>query len=104
MAMRRSSLHRAVECGAREPQDDEEVRLNRRVSRLLATTAAALTIGGLGAASSLGAAAAKKTAAPKVGHACVKVGKTGTTAKGKKVVCTKVGKKLKWELVKPKKK
>jgi hypothetical protein len=81
----------------------EEVRVHSsKVRKLAATTAAALALGGLGAGSGLGAAAAKKPAAPKVGHACTKVGTTGTTAKGKKVVCTKVGKKLKWELSKKK--
>jgi hypothetical protein len=78
--------------------------LHTGVRKLAATTAAALALGGLGAASSLGATTAKKSAADKVGHVCRKVGATGKTAKGKKLVCTKVGKKLKWELVKPKKK
>ena len=78
--------------------------MHSRVRQLTAVTAAALTLGGLGAASSLGATVPKKAGVDKVGHVCTKVGAKGKTAKGKKVVCTKVGKKLKWELVKAKKK
>ena len=76
--------------------------MGTRARRVAATAVAALALGGLTGGASLGLAATKtpKSTTHTVGQTCTKAGATSKTKKGVKVVCTKKGKLLKWELAK----